>query len=398
MKSLARKAHHTQGRREWDRPRVGPPGHRSAVVHHRRRRAEAGDRGGRAGAGLPLLVLALLGVVQLALVVHAGQVVTAAAQEGARVAASEDRTAADGAAHATALLRAGLGRAAGGFSVGVAYEPPAGDVAVVAVAGVYPTLVPVPAGGLAAAGHGAGAGGAVPGRAVVGGAETVYGAVAARGRGREYALRGRSGSGGRPPRAAGPYRPGPDAQAGQSLVEAALVLPLVLLLAVGVVAAGRLTAAQGAVSAVAREAAQAAAAASGAEEARLRGADRALAVADGYGLRRDRLDVVVEAAPFVRGGVVRVRARLHRAPGRPPASRLGARSAREHRRGADRSLPVVLGGPVSALTGGPPAPAERGRRRERPNGSQAGRGCRRASGPAPSGARRSRWWPWCCRC
>lgn len=99
------------------------------------------------------------------------------------------------------------------------------------------------------------------------------------------------------------------AEHGQGLVETALALPVVLLLAVGVVAAGRLTSAQGAVSAVAREAAQAAAAASGEGEARLRGHDRALAVADGYGLRRDRLEAKIDPAPFVRGGAVRVRVR-----------------------------------------------------------------------------------------
>lgn len=96
---------------------------------------------------LPVLLLALLGVIQFALVVHARQVVTVAAQEGARVAASEDRTADDGAAHAAALLRAGLGRASDNFSIGVSYEPPAGDVVVAAVAGVYPTFAPIPGGG-----------------------------------------------------------------------------------------------------------------------------------------------------------------------------------------------------------------------------------------------------------
>lgn len=104
-------------------------------------------------------------------------------------------------------------------------------------------------------------------------------------------------------------RAGRRAEHGQGLVETALALPLVLLLAVGVVAAGRLTSAQGAVSAVAREAAQAAAAANGEGEARLRGHERALAVADGYGLRRDRLEAEIDPAPFVRGGAVRVRVR-----------------------------------------------------------------------------------------
>jgi Flp pilus assembly protein TadG len=100
-----------------------------------------------------------------------------------------------------------------------------------------------------------------------------------------------------------------DGQRGQALVETALALPVLLLLAVGVVGAGRLTAAQGAVSAVAREAAQAAAAANGTQEARLQGEDRALAVAEGYGLRLERLETTIDPGPFARGGVVRARVR-----------------------------------------------------------------------------------------
>jgi Flp pilus assembly protein TadG len=108
---------------------------------------QTGAATAEAALALPLLLLVLLGTIQLALVVHAGHVVTVAAQEGARLAASEDRTPDDGAAHAAALLRAGLGRSAGAFTVGVAYEPPAGDVVVAAVTGVYPTLAPLPGGG-----------------------------------------------------------------------------------------------------------------------------------------------------------------------------------------------------------------------------------------------------------
>jgi len=95
------------------------------------------------------------------------------------------------------------------------------------------------------------------------------------------------------------------AERGQSLVEAALVLPVVVLLAAGVVAAGRLTAAQGAVSAVARETARAAAAANSGPEAQARGADRAGAVAAGYGLRRERVEVAIDPGAFQRGGAVR---------------------------------------------------------------------------------------------
>jgi Flp pilus assembly protein TadG len=58
----------------------------------------------------PLLLLTAIGLVQFALFAHAQNVVTVAVQEGARVAASEDRSLADGLSHARALLEAGLGR------------------------------------------------------------------------------------------------------------------------------------------------------------------------------------------------------------------------------------------------------------------------------------------------
>jgi len=57
----------------------------------------------------PLVVLAGVGVIQFALWMHAEGVVTAAVQDGARVASSETRTLADGHAAAAALLRDGLG-------------------------------------------------------------------------------------------------------------------------------------------------------------------------------------------------------------------------------------------------------------------------------------------------
>ena len=58
----------------------------------------------------PLLLLTAIGLVQFALFAHAQSVVTGAVQDGARVAASEDRSLADGVSHARALLEAGLGR------------------------------------------------------------------------------------------------------------------------------------------------------------------------------------------------------------------------------------------------------------------------------------------------
>lgn len=57
----------------------------------------------------PLLLLTAIGLVQFALFAHAQNVVTGAVQDGARVAASEDRSVADGVTRTRALLEAGLG-------------------------------------------------------------------------------------------------------------------------------------------------------------------------------------------------------------------------------------------------------------------------------------------------
>jgi len=73
---------------------------------------EAGASMVETAIAFPLLILVAVGVVQFALFVHAQNVVLAAAQDGARVAAAEDRTLGEGVAHAQALLRAGLGASA----------------------------------------------------------------------------------------------------------------------------------------------------------------------------------------------------------------------------------------------------------------------------------------------
>lgn len=98
-------------------------------------------------------------------------------------------------------------------------------------------------------------------------------------------------------------------ESGQALLEAALVLPVLLVLAFGVVAAGRVVKARVAVDAAAREAgralAAAPAAADGVEEARR----RAITVADGHGLDPARFTVTVDAGDFERGGTVQAEAR-----------------------------------------------------------------------------------------
>jgi Flp pilus assembly protein TadG len=61
---------------------------------------------------LPVLLMVAIGLVQFALYYHAQNVVLIAVQDGARLAAAEDRTLREGVGHAQALLRAGLGPSA----------------------------------------------------------------------------------------------------------------------------------------------------------------------------------------------------------------------------------------------------------------------------------------------
>jgi len=98
-------------------------------------------------------------------------------------------------------------------------------------------------------------------------------------------------------------------ECGQALVEVALVIPVLLLLAFGVVAVGRVTDAQMGVSAVAREAARAAALANNPGEAASRGVTRGQEVAAGYHLGDGSLQLAVSAGNFTRGGTVQVSAR-----------------------------------------------------------------------------------------
>ncbi|HZU12175.1 MAG TPA: TadE family protein [Chloroflexota bacterium] len=97
-------------------------------------------------------------------------------------------------------------------------------------------------------------------------------------------------------------------QRGQALVELALVIPILLLLAFGVVAAGRVTQAQMGVSAVAREAARAAALANDSGQAAADGMARGQEVATGYSLGNGSLQLAVNAGGFSRGGTVQASA------------------------------------------------------------------------------------------
>ena len=98
-------------------------------------------------------------------------------------------------------------------------------------------------------------------------------------------------------------------ECGQALVEVALVIPILLLLAFGVVAVGQVTDAQMGVSAVAREAARAAALANGPGEAASQGVTQGREVAAGYHLGDGSLQLAVNGGNFTRGGTVQASAR-----------------------------------------------------------------------------------------
>ena len=78
---------------------------------------ERGQSMAEAALAFPVLLMVALGLLQFALFYHAENVVIGAVQDGARVAASEDRTLADGVTAAQGILRAGLGESATGVSV-----------------------------------------------------------------------------------------------------------------------------------------------------------------------------------------------------------------------------------------------------------------------------------------
>jgi hypothetical protein len=95
---------------------------------------------------------------------------------------------------------------------------------------------------------------------------------------------------------------------GAALVEAALVLPMLLVLVAGVVMTGRVAHAQIAVQSVARETSRTVAVAPSASEGLAAGEARALAVAAGHGLAAGQLGLMIDAGGWERGGVVRVEA------------------------------------------------------------------------------------------
>ena len=133
-------------------------------------------------------------------------------------------------------------------------------------------------------------------------------------------------------------------ESGGVLIEAALVIPVVLVACFGVVMAGRIVHAQIGVAAVAREAGRTLAQAPSAQDGLARARSRALAVADGHGLQAAELDLVLEAGTFRRGGTVRAIASYRVALGDlPMLGRLGVtvRSAHAERVELYRSRAAV---------------------------------------------------------
>lgn len=87
----------------------------------------------------PLLVLVALGLVQFALFAHAHNVVEAAVQDGARAAAAQGATLADGRRRADAVLNAGLRP---GVQVKVDWSASTTDVIQASASGVLHTFFP----------------------------------------------------------------------------------------------------------------------------------------------------------------------------------------------------------------------------------------------------------------
>jgi len=93
-------------------------------------------------------------------------------------------------------------------------------------------------------------------------------------------------------------------ESGQAMVEAAIAVPVLLLLVFGVVAIGRITDAKVAVQAAAREASRTLAVAPSEEHGTNDALEAGRTAALGYGLAEERLTIDVDPNGFVRGGEV----------------------------------------------------------------------------------------------
>jgi Flp pilus assembly protein TadG len=88
---------------------------------------------------LPVLLVVLIGVLQFALMYHAQNVTTTAAQEGARVAAAQGGDLASGEVRAQDVLRSGLGTTGESFAITASDT---GEAVVMAASGNYPLIFP----------------------------------------------------------------------------------------------------------------------------------------------------------------------------------------------------------------------------------------------------------------
>jgi len=100
---------------------------------------EAGESMVEFALVLPVLLLVLVGVVQFALVHHAQNLVTTAAQEGARLAAAEGGDAVDGEQRTRDVLGSGLGSTGESFEVATSDD---GETVTVRASGEYPLIFP----------------------------------------------------------------------------------------------------------------------------------------------------------------------------------------------------------------------------------------------------------------
>ena len=101
--------------------------------------SEAGESMVEFALVLPVLMLVLVGVVQFALVHHAQNVVTTAAQEGARMAAAEGGDSLLGAERTREVLASGLGSTSDTFEVSAIED---GESVTVRASGGYPLIFP----------------------------------------------------------------------------------------------------------------------------------------------------------------------------------------------------------------------------------------------------------------
>lgn len=97
-------------------------------------------------------------------------------------------------------------------------------------------------------------------------------------------------------------------QRGQAVIEAAIILPVLLLLVFGVLGVERVLHAEAAVQAVAHDAARSAALANSVADAAQAGEAAGLATAASYRLDRANLTLSVDARDYRRGGLVVSRA------------------------------------------------------------------------------------------